>query len=380
MNKTVQKINEAETNLNNIFFNREEIIRGLFLAILTKTNITMLGVPGTAKSYVARKFASMFNYIGSDGSKPYFESEVHEFTTPTTIYGPIDMNEYSKNKVVKYVTDNFLPNARIGFIDELARGKEILETLLPIIHERVFAVNGVKVKIPLEMTISASNHKLSGSRFQALRDRFLQWFVPEEIDHDNLFNYMTNNEKSVQLPSFNEKELQEARKMVQAVSIPDNIMRKLIEVILTLINQHDIVISDRRKRQIIPLIKAEAFLNGRTVAKLRDCKVIWSALWEDDTQIKTVRSVVNEFTVPEIAMLEKLKEEAIILVQQWKKEPVKLKTTDVSDELKKILKKINSLNIDSEDQQILNNTKTLVSNLQLSVATVLTAEMQRLNI
>ena len=378
----IQKLKKGEKILNSVLWNRQDIIHGLLLAIMTKSNINMLGVPGTAKSMTARLFSKMFDYVGSDGSKPYFESEVHEFTTPTTLYGPIDMKAYSKDKKVVYNTENFLPNARIAFIDELPRGKEILETLLPVIHERVFAVDGIKQHIPLEVTISASNHKLDGSRFQALRDRFLQWFVPEEIDDTDLLEYMqsSNDIDNLQLPKFTENELKTIRKMVSDVKTTDDIMKKVIDIIITLIKKHEIIISDRRKRQIIPLIKAETVLNGRTEATLRDCQIIWSALWADDTQINTVRNVVDSISVPAISELNVLKEDAIILVQNWQKDQVKYKTEMVSNELKRIMKAINKIIIEPEDTEHFNFVVNMVKQLQFSVANILTAEMHRINI
>jgi len=377
------KFIDAEIALNSILYNRIEEVHGLMLAPLAGRKLRgshtfYLGVPGTAKSYMAKLFASMFDYKGKDGSQSYFEYGFNPFTKVTDIFGPTDISAL-KNSILKYKSDNYLPNARIAFLDELGRGEKVLDTLLTIINEREYKVDGKTELAPLDMVISASNQKITGSHYEALRDRFLQWFVPAQIDDDDMLEYIMND-KPETLPSFTEAELLQAKIEAQSVVISKEVAELLKEIVMTVRNEKGIVVSDRRIKMIVPLIKAEAWFNGRTEAIARDLLPIWSTLWVEPEQIPTVKEVVSELAVPVIAEINKIKEDSIILVQDWKRDPVKYRTEDVSNKLKKMKKKLGKLVIEPEDKSALDTADLMISKFQTSVANILVAEMHNLNI
>lgn len=293
-----KKFKQLEQELNSILVNRTDEIHAMILAFISGTHCVMLGTPGTAKSYMVRKFAEAFDYSGKDGSIPYFEVALNNFTKPEDVFGAVDIQKWKSQSVLTYKSENFLPNARIAFIDELSRGEAVLNSLLTILNERTFNVNGTPNPVPLEMAISATNFKLNAREAEALRDRFLQWLNPKEVDVNNqadMLKLWTSSDGNVTV-RFTESEVEQMRKEFDAVQLDASVLEVYRQLILELrkIDGNNIVLSDRRTKAILKLIKAEAWLNGRNTIEVQDMSSIWTACWTDEEQISKVKSKITK--------------------------------------------------------------------------------------
>ena len=70
-----------------------------------------------------------------------------------------------------------------------------------------------------------------------------------------------------------------------------------------------ITVTDRRFRQSISIIKAEAWLNGRAVAEVVDTKPLVYVMWRDPAQFELVRKIVLDLADPLEREVLKLRDE-----------------------------------------------------------------------
>src|SRR3954452_17204383 len=106
-----------------------------------------------------------------------FSILLNRFTAPEEVLGPISVAGL-KSDVYRRVTTGKLPEADLGFIDEVFKGSSaILNVMLKILNERSYEVGDGSVgKGPLRLAVGASNEWPSpetGKELSALLDRFL---------------------------------------------------------------------------------------------------------------------------------------------------------------------------------------------------------------
>ena len=146
--RTEVKAWKAEANL--AFPERERIIDALLICAVARSNIILYGLPGTAKSLLARAFSDAIR-------APVFEVLMTRYTTPQEIMGPIDVQAL-KSGSMKRVTKGYLPTAHVAFLDEgFKANSACLNALLSAVNEHVFHDDGQAVDIPLRTAVLASN-------------------------------------------------------------------------------------------------------------------------------------------------------------------------------------------------------------------------------
>ena len=109
------KMNAIAVEMNNIFVERDELIKIMQLAIITGTNLLMLGPPGTAKSAITYEMCERID------NSNYFQWMLNKTSDPSEILGPFSVREMENDKFMR-ITTGKLPEAHIAFIDEVNRG------------------------------------------------------------------------------------------------------------------------------------------------------------------------------------------------------------------------------------------------------------------
>ncbi len=341
------KILQMEKELNDNYLERKEVVRGLLIGLLTKQHVLLLGPPGTAKSMIAN------DLCGRIGGQ-YFQWLLSRTSTPEELFGPISLKAL-ENDSYRRVTTGKLPEATVAFIDEIFKcNSAVLNTTLSVLNERVFFNDGNPMNVPLEMAVGASN-ELPEDREElgALWDRFLLRFVVGYIrDPRNFEKLLAGAGNAQTITGITEQELQQARAEIGAVDISRIIPR--VQELRQKMGEMNIPVSDRRWRQALSLVKAEAWLSGRAQGSDDDLEILAASLWVEQGQIQQVRQAIMSLANP-------LDMEAVDLLDQamevWQEainaadEKATSIGTEANAKLKRITKKLEGLRKHAEDNQ-----------------------------
>lgn len=286
-----RKLQNIVLEMCEYFKEREELVKLLILAVLSKQHVYILGPPGTAKSAIARAIASHFD-------AKYFEWLVTRFTTPEELFGPIDLVALEKGEY-KRITANKLLEAEIAFIDEIFKANSaILNSLLSVINERIYHDGGMSVKVPLNTLIAASNELPEDEKeLAALYDRLLIRYVVEYIKNDGNFEEMLKrSDEYTPKTKIAKDELRTMQEHVAKVDI-SSILPTIVELRRNF-RENGIIVSDRRFKQAMAVVKAHALFHSRSVATTDDLRVLQHIMWDSPEQMRTVRSVIMDVVDP----------------------------------------------------------------------------------
>lgn len=278
-----EKFEAVSVALKGQFLERDEMIDGMMNAALAGKHVLLVGPPGTAKSALVTSFTKCVT--GAD----YFEWLLGRFTVPEELFGPMSLKALKEEKF-KRVTAGKLPEAHVGFLDEVFKaGGAILNTLLAVMNERKFYNNGQPQQIPLRMLVGASNELPEGAELAALYDRFLvRFWVDYLATADNWVSMLLGT--NVAAPAtLTLAEWDAARDAVSAVTLDAEVVRDLHKLRTELGQKHSIILSDRRWKECVGLLRAEAWRNGDTEVVEDHFRALSPALWDDRAQIQVVR-------------------------------------------------------------------------------------------
>lgn len=295
--------------LNEGLYEKEKALRLALLSLVAGESIFFLGVPGVAKSMIARKLANLFTGAGAT-EVHYFDYLLNEFSTPDELFGPVSLKALEADEY-KRITEGFLPEADIAFLDEIWKaGPAILNTLLTLINERKFHNGREVIHVPLKGLLAASNeYPAAGRGLEALWDRFIVRVYVESIRNPERFCQMIAGateaddkpSKALQPHLISMQELQTWRKSIDLVALPQEVQQFILSVRkeLELYNQAEeredaerFFISDRRWKKIVHLLRTSAFLNGREAVDLLDASLIGDCIWSTDAQREAVGEIL----------------------------------------------------------------------------------------
>lgn len=285
------KIIEIKSYLNQKYKEREEIIDAMFISVVARQHMLLIGPPGTAKS------ALVMDFVKSFVDMRYFQWLLTRFTTPEELFGALSLAELEKG-VYKRNTTNMLPEAEIAFLDEIFKSSSaILNALLTIINERLYYNGSAPIKTPLLSVIGGSNeYPEEGEGLEALFDRFLIRFELDYIGEDaNFFSMLKSDTQFIQEPTpLTMSELGQLQMLADMVDVPDDVLNALLQI-RTELKTEGIRPSDRRFRQSLSIVKAKAALEGRSSAKVNDLVILRHGLWETVDQKGKVVDIVDNY-------------------------------------------------------------------------------------
>ena len=296
---TRQKLLLIESELKKSYFEREEEVHGSILALLARQHVLLLGPPGTAKSQLVEDLCGRMSGI-------YFSWLLTKFSTPEELFGPISLKGLEQDKYMR-ITTGKLPEAQIAFLDEIWKASSsILNTLLRIVNERMFDNgNGSPIRVPLQSMFGASNEMPESGQLSALDDRFLFRFVTQYIASPQNFVNMLAAPPSPSGTLITMGELTAMQADSEKIVIPDEVFVALVNL-REILKKESIIASDRRYKQSLSLIRANAYLSGRPQASVEDLALLKDVLWSQPSEYKTVRKLVLTTVNPTLSQVQEL--------------------------------------------------------------------------
>lgn len=278
-------------------FERGEVIKMAFLALVGGESIFLLGPPGTGKSMVSRQI----KYAISDANS--FEYLMNRFSTPEEIFGPISLKALDEDRYERKI-EGYLPTSTIVFLDEIWKASPAIQnTLLTIINEKIFR-NGTKDhNAPMKLLISASNELPAHNEgLEALFDRFLiRMWVGNLTGIDNFKSLLTSERSSKLNITENEQikieEIEQAQSLIEGIVVDSKVIEFIQELKKTLtveLGEKAPYISDRRWKKIIWLLKTSAWASERSYIDFPDLLLIQNMIWENEEQIDLIRPVLKK--------------------------------------------------------------------------------------
>lgn len=289
--------------LNKDVFEKQEVIALALLSAISGESIFLLGPPGVAKSLIARRLK--FAFKGGQS----FEYLMNRFSTPDEIFGPVAISKL-KNDEYERVTEGYLPDASIVFLDEIWKASpSIQNSLLTILNEKKYRNGKKELDVNIRGLISASNElPEKGQGLEALWDRFIIRLEVSGVSDKNNFNKMisknlTSYEDNIaEELKLNDEDYKSWSSKINNIKVPEEVFNVIHVIRASIQNRNNrleeqenqIYISDRRWRKIIRLLRTSAFLNERESVDLMDCFLIAYCIWSDANEFQIVQDIVAE--------------------------------------------------------------------------------------
>jgi MoxR-like ATPase len=296
---TAARMRAITKELSEKFYERDDVVKTLVVAVLAGQHSLLLGPPGTAKSELARELTGRI-----DGAN-LWEILLSKFTAPTRMFGPIDVAALSRGEY-RQVYEGRATEAHIAFIDEIFKcSTAALNETLGLLNERLYHPEngGAPIHCPLISAITASNELPTGEDSAAIYDRLLVrlqvGYLADPSNFAELVRSAIGAAPAVQRTTIELDELQKAvEASVPTVDVPDAI----VDAVCTLraaLRRKELIASDRRWRQSVRLLQASAWLDGRDAVGETDLAVLTHVLWDSPVERPTAEREVLQLVNPD---------------------------------------------------------------------------------
>lgn len=295
------RINDLIAALSHGLYERQEIVAVALLSTLSGQSIFLYGLPGTAKSLIARRLSKAFK------DSNHFEYLMQRFSTPEDVFGPVSIQELKQDKYIRK-TKGYLPTADFAFLDEIWKSSPaILNTLLTIINERIFRNGETEEAVPLKALIAASNETPPPNQgLEALYDRFVMRVIVDPMKERTNFENLLDGDAvlaDIDIPEnlkFSHAEWQSLLAEIPKVKISKEVMDIIhsIRIALEEYNENNekssVYVSDRRWQKIALILKTSALLCGRNEVIPVDALIIRHCLWTLAENRNPIKEIVEK--------------------------------------------------------------------------------------
>ncbi|NQX90580.1 MAG: AAA family ATPase [Flavobacteriales bacterium] len=299
-NQVKEQVGQLLEQLCKGLYEREESMALGLLAAVAGESMFLLGPPGVGKSLIARRLKFAFK----EGKS--FEYLMTKFSTPDEVFGPISIQKLKEQDKYERLTENYLPDAQVVFLDEIWKSSSAIQNaLLTVVNEKVYRNGEQEVPVALHALITASNELPAGNDgFGPLWDRLLVRYQMEGIkDTNKFFDMITKTENLYDDPvdeelKISNVQLEQWQKEIDDILVPEELLHSLqmVRQKLDKWNAEEthvpVLVHDRRWKKIVRLMRTSAFLNGRSQVDLMDAFLMFHCLWSTPDQQLKLREII----------------------------------------------------------------------------------------
>ena len=264
-------VNDAVlSEVGKVIVGKDDVIRKIWIAVLSKGHVLLEDVPGTGKTTLAMAFSKV---LGLDAKRIQF--------TPDTM--PSDIIGFSvyENGNLKYKPGAVMTNILLA--DEINRtSAKTQSALLEAMEEGNATVDGITHQLPEPFIVLATQNPIGTAGTQNLPsaqlDRFLMKLSVGYPDHESQINMM--KARHMGNPLDNVGKLLDAASLLDIISAVErtNIADPVYEYIVDICEatrNHEMVqlgVSPRASIALCRAVKAKAYTEGRDFVKFEDVK------------------------------------------------------------------------------------------------------------
>lgn len=310
----LQTLHTIEQEIDGALIERSDTLRLALVALLAQEHFVLLGPPGTAKSQLVTLFSTRITPAPQQ-TLSRFQWLMTRFTSPDELLGPISVQGL---KIDQYrrITTGKLPEAQLVFLDEIFKANSaVLNALLTILNERSFDNGPTRQSVPLLSLFGASNELPQGEDLAALWDRFALRYVVEYVSDSGFSRLLRLSPSLAPATTIALSDLTLLQNAVPTITVPDSLLDAIASLRKDLAAQ-GIVVSDRRWRTSLKLVRAHALLEGRGMAEEDDLAILAHALWMQPDQHSLISRVVARLANPLTARAVELADQAASVLER----------------------------------------------------------------
>ena len=288
---------------------KEDVIELLTIALLSEGHVLIEGIPGVAKTTIAKAFS---NAIGLKFSRIQLTPDL----LPADIIGIF----YYDQKTGEWTIKHGPIFANVILADEVNRAQPKTQSaLLEAMQEKQVTIEGVTHKLPEPFLVIATMNPLEHEGVYILPEAQLDRFMlkievgfPDKGEEIRLLKRKSRDDFWEVNPIITREELLELMKKVKEVSVSDEIIEYIYSIVSKTRSDERLLFgaSPRAGEHLLYAAKASAFLDGRDYVIPDDVKKVTPAVLahrlllkaeyelEGVTTEEIIREVLEETEVP----------------------------------------------------------------------------------
>lgn len=299
MSDLVTRLGAIESRLSVDVLERPREIHAALNALVSRKHFFMLGPPGTAKSFLIRRLTDRIDFTAeTNADEALFQWLLTRYTTPEEVFGPPSLADLEQGRYKRNTTRK-LPRSSVAFLDEIFKANSsILNALLTIMNERLFNNGEDNEHVPLSSIFAASNEMPQDDGLWALWDRLhFRFSIKPLQDSGNFVKMLSAQREVVPEKLVTWSEVLVAQKEAAQVTLTSDIYDAM-KLLRDLLRAQGVEPTERRFFECLDIIRAEAWLGGKTVAEIDDMRILRHVLWGREEDIKTVERIILELANP----------------------------------------------------------------------------------
>ncbi len=288
------------------FIKRDEIVRAVWLALVSDSAAFFLGAPGVAKTATVQELARLI-----DGCK-FFEALMPAIVSPDQLFVEStsieerQLADGAKSISVKQTLGR-AAKAHVFFADEIWKAEPaVLQPLLDLARADGVRHEGAFVDTPIMAFLAASNELAEeGSKLGAMWSRMIIRVDVRGLDAAGrraMVESRLRQARGQVAASNGQHQLSvEDVELLQAARPHVELPNEIVEIVLTVIDELAkkdaqafgwLAEDDRRFGFVMDVLQSAAILAGRTTVAKTDLAILEYMLWNEPSQIGTIRSVL----------------------------------------------------------------------------------------